>query len=364
MKLLITGGHISPALACIDEISKKSNVEIVFVGRKYNNEREKTLSFEYDEITGRKIKFINITAGRLTRFFSLRNIRNAMNFPIGFMQAFSILKKEKPDVILTFGGYIGLPIAIVGHFLKIPVYIHEQTIYPGITNRILGKTANKIFISFEQSKKFFQDKNVIVSGNPIRNQVFKTIKKPFEIEENLPVIYVTGGSLGSHSINVHIDEIIPKLLENYIVIHQVGNVSEYNDYSRLVERRNELPARLQKRYFLRAHFQTEEVGYLYSIADLVICRSGANTFFELIALKKPAILIPLPWSAHNEQQKQAEIIAKAGAGEIFNQTGKSEDLFSLIKKIMNNKDEYIANFKKLETHYPKNAAEIIASEIG
>lgn len=363
MKLLVTGGHISPALACIDEISKKEDLEIVFVGRKHNNEREKTTSMEFAEITSRNIKFINLTAGRVTRLLNLRSFLNWFNFPIGFFQSLIVLKKEKPDAILTFGGYIALPIAIVGNFLGIPVYIHEQTVHPGSTNRVLGNVAKKIFLAFDEAKKYFPPQKVIVVGNPIRKQVFEIINKPFSIDEKLPVIYVTGGSLGSHSVSMLIEPIIMKLLEKYIVIHQAGNVAQYNDFSRLTEMRINLPEKLQKRYFLRSHFQTHEIGYIYSQADLVIGRSGANTFSELVSLKKPSILIPLPWSANGEQQKQAEILKNSGAAEIFDQSGKSSDLLILIEKMIKDLEKYRQSFNNLNSLYSRNAAEQITAEI-
>lgn len=363
MKILITGGHLTPALAIIDELRSRENIEIIFVGRKYAVESEKTLSFEFKEIEKRGIKFIPLHAGRLTRFVSFRNLRSLLKIPLGFIQAFQILQREKPKIILSFGGYLALPVAIGGAILQIPVYTHEQTINPGLANRIIGIFAKKIFIAFEEAKKYFNSKKVVVTGNPVRYSIFKVRSKPFEIKSKLPVIYITGGSLGSHSINEHIKKIVAKLLDCYIVIHQTGDTKEYHDFEDLTDIQNKLPTELKDRYFLRKHFFDEEIGYIFSQSDLVIARAGANTFFELLYLQKPALFIPLPWSAHKEQQKHAQIFQKHKIGEIFNQSYPSKNLLELIEQMMANIKVYQDNFRKINLYANQKASETIVKNI-
>jgi UDP-N-acetylglucosamine--N-acetylmuramyl-(pentapeptide) pyrophosphoryl-undecaprenol N-acetylglucosamine transferase len=247
--------------------------------------------------------------------------------------------------------------------MRIPVFTHEQTIEPGLSNRVIGRFAKKIFLSFKLSRRYFKKRNTEVTGNPVREQIRKVNKKPFSLKKTNPVIYVTGGSLGSHSINLLIEEILPELLEEYTLIHQAGNVKEYNDFERLNNYAKTLPEELQNRYFLREHFSTEELGYVYSITDLVIGRSGANTFFELLELEKPAIFIPLPWSAHKEQQKQAELYKKNGLGEVFYQTGKSKDLLALIYSTIENIATFKKQFSKTDLSYARNAAQTIIKTV-
>ncbi|MBI4004814.1 UDP-N-acetylglucosamine--N-acetylmuramyl-(pentapeptide) pyrophosphoryl-undecaprenol N-acetylglucosamine transferase [Candidatus Roizmanbacteria bacterium] len=362
MKLLVTGGHISPALAFIDEFVERNN-RIVFVGRKYSNERDRSITFEYREVQKRKIPFQHIKTGRFTRILSFRNLSNLLFIPVGFLQSFYILRKEKPDAILTFGGYIAFPVAIIGWFMKIPLYTHEQTIHPGMTNRVVGMFARKVFISFEDSKRYFPSHKIVYSGNPIRGEIFKTLDIPFPVSQIKQTIYITGGSLGAHSINVHIKNILPQLLEKYTVIHQTGNVAEYNDHQQLLALRSQLPEDLKQRYFLREHFSSSEIGYVYSIADIVVGRCGANTFFELIALKKPSVIVPLPWSAYGEQEKQAQLLQSAGVAEIFHQSEESAKLLAIIAKMIDNKEAHTAHFDKLNSLYKKNAAEIISQTI-
>lgn len=356
MKILITGGHITPALAVIEELERQKTGKIVFIGRKYALDFEKTPSFEYQVIKKRGIKFINLRAGRLSRILSLKSLLNLLKFPLGLTGAFRVLKKEAPDLVLSFGGYVALPIGLAAYGLKIPVFTHEQTIIPGLTNRLIGRFAKKVFVSFPASKKYFKQEKVELTGNPLRRAIFKVKKKPFVISQNQPTIYVTGGSLGSHSLNLQIEKILPQLLSKFQVIHQVGDTEQYQDFERLSNINH-------KNYFIKKHFYDDEIGYIYSISDLVVSRAGANTIFELIALKKPSILIPLPWSAAGEQLTQAQLLKDQAVADVFNQDDESELLLSKIAKVVKEIRQYKKNFAPLEHLYKKDAAKNIVSQI-
>lgn len=364
MKLLITGGHLSPALALIGELQKtKQDIDIIFVGRKYPTDQERTLSLEYKEINKKNLDFVSLEAGRLTRAITVSSLIGILKIPIGFYKAFFIINKYRPNYIMSFGGYLALPIVFWGYVFKIPVFTHEQTIKPGLANKLISFISKKIFVSFDEVTNNFPKNKTFVSGNPVKPSVFKIYEKPFEIIKDRPVIYITGGSLGSHSINEHIKKIIAKLLNCYIVIHQVGDTKEYHDYEDLLIIKNKLPKELRSRYFLVKHFFDDQIGYIYHNTDLVIGRSGANTFFELLALSKPALFIPLPWSSGREQQHHAEIFAKAGCGEIFHQISPSEKLLRLIDQMMDKIDYYKGNFKYLSKLYKKNVSKYIINEI-
>ncbi len=346
-KILITGGHVTVALAVIDELLKSQKPDsIIFVGRKSANENEKSESFEYQEVTARNIRFIHLETGRGAQLFK---------FIGGLVKAFKLLSKEKPNVILSFGGYIALPIAIAGKMFGIKIITHEQTIEPGSANRIIGHIAKKICISFPETESLFDKSKVVLTGNPVRQSIFKP-KNKILIPENYPCIYVTGGSIGSHAVNVHVENILKELLKKYVVIHQSGNISEFGDFERLNKLRDFLPQDLKSRYILKPHFLDGEIADAYAFADLVVSRSGANTFFELIALGKPALFIPLPWSARNEQQKHAEIFKNHGAGEIFVQDEPSKKLLETIEMMVSKTDHYRLNVKKL-AHYNKPNAQ-------
>lgn len=362
-KMLITGGHVTPALAVVDAlIEKEISCDVVFVGRKYVNRRETAYSFEYNEVIKRSIPFIHLEAGRFTRIASFQSMLSLIKIPAGLLSAFKIISEQKPEIVLTFGGYIGLPIAIAASMHRIPVYSHEQTIHPGVANRFISKLAQNIFVSFPESAKYFNKKRVIVSGNPIRKSVFTKGRDIFKLP-NMPCIYITGGSLGAHSVNTHIERILPELLKTFVVIHQTGNVREFKDYERLSAFKETLEPALASRYFIQEHFLDDEIGWVYSVADFVIGRSGANTFFKLMALKKPAVFIPLPWSANDEQRRQALIFKDRGLGEVFEQNRSSTELLALIEKVSAHLSDYQKRFLLIDQDYHTHAENTIIDTI-
>ena len=345
MKIMVTGGHFTPALALIEGL--KNNYQFVFVGRQFSQEKN-ALSLEYQEISRLKIPFYNLESGRFNR--------QCFKLITGLDRARTILEKEKPDLVFSFGGYLGFPVCLAAKLKNIPVVVHEQTSKPGLANRLTGQFARTIFIAFPEAAKSFPQQKTIVSGNPLRQEIFKIIRQPIQLKEKIPVIYITGGSLGAHSINNLVEAILPKLLQNYYVIHQTGNVQEYGDYYRLSQIKN-------KRYFPVEHFSSLEIGAIYNSADLIISRAGANTYFELLALKKPALLIPLPWSANHEQQRHAELFQQAGCGEIFRQEKDPQQLLALIKHMLAKIAFYQNNIKQLPNNNPQHAIKIISQTI-
>ena len=365
--LLITGGHPTPALAVIDYIKKHTlPYHLLFVGRKYNNPRERSMSFEYQEIKRMGVPFIHLVTGRMTRLVSLKIFVDMLRIPIGFIHAFIILFTKSPDAVLSFGGYIAAPIAFSASILHIPVYTHEQTIHPGSANIFIGKRAKRIFVSFEESRQFFPNEKVVVTGNPVRSAIFESHQNKRYFHNTHPTLYVTGRSLGSHAINKDIETLLPELTKHFNVIHQTGNIREFNDYGRLKKAKNNLPPDQQKRYIVQEHFFAAEIGSVYTQADMVVSRAGANTLFEWFVLGKPAILIPLPWSAHDEQRKHALLFAKYKVGRVFEQQRPSHELFEMITEMMENRKTYENHFKAVPaifTQKPDRAIQHILQEI-
>lgn len=366
MKILVTGGHPAPALAVIDYARSHrqfENVTFTFVGRKFNNQREESLSYEYKEITERGILFYHLTTGRVTRLFDLNSLKNLFYIPFGFYNAWRILSEVKPNRILTFGGYIALPIAYVASRMNIPVYVHEQTIAPGIATKKIGKIAKKIFLSFPDSQKGLDEDKCIVTGNLVREAVFEKSELSFPLPKNQPVLYITGGSLGSHSVNKHIEKLLPQLLKQFTVIHQTGNMKEYNDYQRLTQVRESLPEVLKSKYTILEHIPASQIGTIFQAADVIVSRSGANTVTELVALKKPSVLIPLPWSARGEQMLQAQLLEKAGVAEVFEQQSETSELYEKIQTVYNNREQMRAGFKSLAVLYNPNAPRTVLETV-
>lgn len=336
MKIVIVGGHLSPALAVLEKLKKEN---VFYIGRVHSFEGDNAFSLEYREITKLGIPFFSLKTARFQRKFTRYTLSSFLKMPVGFYQALRILNKVKPDVVLAFGGYLSVPVGLAASVLRIPLVIHEQTLEIGFANKILSFFAKKICISFQSSEKFFPKEKTVLTGNPIRPQILNLKDK--KNKNAIPVIYITGGSTGSHAINELVGKSLEKLLENYNVFHQTGNSKIYNDFEKLTVIKNNLEKNKSKNYSLTKFLSPESSSLMLEKADLVIGRSGINTITELIYLKKPAILIPLPFSQRNEQKKNAEYMKSLGLAEVLEQNLITPDLFILtILAMFKNIDKY------------------------
>ncbi len=357
MRLVITGGHFSPAQCVIEALPQDS--QVFFIGRKSSFEGDKSPTLEYQTIKSLNIPFIDLPSGRFQRKFTIRTIPSLIKLPYGFGKSITILRKIRPDVVLGFGGYVSLPVSLAAYFLKIPVVIHEQTLQVGVSNKIIAMWAKMICVSWNSSKDFFPGKNVIVTGNPVRKEIIEaanTDKKPDE-----SIIYITGGSTGSHFINSLIERSVEKLLGRYSVIHQTGDSKKFNDFERLQELKKTLPADLAKKYRIEKFIESKEAGIVLQKATLVVGRAGMNTVTELIFLKKPCFLIPLPIAAKGEQHQNAFFIKELGLGEIMEQDELSvENFISKIDYMMSSIDKYRLSPESENLIEKKAAAHIVS----
>lgn len=361
MKIVITGGHFSPAYSIIKKLNKKD--EILVLGRRYAFEGDKNETFEYKICKENNIPFKNIKAGRLQRAITRHTLPSLLRFPKGIYQARKYLKEFNPDVVVTFGGYIALPVAIAAYILKIPVILHEQTLGVGLSNALISKFASVVLISFESSRRNLKNKNVILTGNPIRDEIFDG-QKPEEVESSKPIIYITGGSTGSHAINSLIKEVLPELLSEYIVVHQTGNSKQFCDFDSLLKFKHSLNPDLQKNYLVKEFFTPQEVGWLFQNASLVVSRSGINTVSELLAFGAVSLLIPLSYGKINEQPENAEFFKKSGLGEYLEQDSITpQKLLVTINDMIRQRKKYIANKKKAQKLIDLNAADKIIDQI-
>ncbi|MBA3723268.1 MAG: UDP-N-acetylglucosamine--N-acetylmuramyl-(pentapeptide) pyrophosphoryl-undecaprenol N-acetylglucosamine transferase [Candidatus Levybacteria bacterium] len=346
MKLLIVaggGGHFAPALAVLDKLPKEW--EVLVVGRKYAFEGDEALSFEYQTAQKLGIPFTPITTGRLQRKLSTHTISSLLKIPVGLSQATKILKDFKPDVVLSFGGYIAVPIAVAAKMQKIPIVLHEQTLQAGLSNKIVSKFADKICISWKYSEQFFPKDKTVLTGNPLRKEFFEYADSSRHGSNNKhPLLYVTGGSGGAHGINLLVEGALEKLLENYLVIHQTGSATEFGDYDRLQQKRASFPEHLQKRYELTKFVPSDQVVSMIQHADLVIARSGIGTVSELLYLGKPCMLIPLPYGQQHEQLTNAQFVQSTGLGEVFEQDVLTPELF--VEKVQ----EMLSNIETYKSH--------------
>lgn len=359
MKIVITGGHFSPAHAVIKKIRR--NNEILVIGRKYAFEGDTNETHEYRICQKENIPFKVLNAGRLQRKFSKHTIPAALKFPGGVFIALKLLKEFKPDVVVTFGGYIGLPVTIAAFILHTPVVLHEQTQGAGLSSRLIGKFASVILLSFNSSKTYFGNKTTILTGNPIRPEIFED-GEMLNLATDKNIIYITGGSTGSRLINQTLYEILPELLKDFTVVHQTGNSKESEDFEKFRQFRQKLSSKLQNNYIVKEFFSPENVSWLLKNASLVVSRAGINTIFEMMVCKSPGLLIPLEIGQENEQKENARFFARIGMGTYIEQ--KDLDPIGLLLRIramIKEQKKYKDNAKNADPYIIKNADENIAT---
>ncbi len=358
MKILICGGHLTPALAVIKKLPK--DTEIVYIGRKHALEGDSALSLEYQVINKLGIQFIDLKMGRLQRHLSKHTLKSLFKIGLGFFNASKIINAEKPDIILGFGSYISLPLGIMAARKKIPLIIHEQTFQVGLTNKILSKFAKKICVSWESSFKYFPKNKTILTGNPVLEEYFTTQRhsdKAQNADSKIKKLVFVGGSLGSHFMNNLVIETLPKLGENYEIFHQTGDAKEFNDFEKLEKIKNNLPPKYKNRYRITKFIDPSDVKEIFQNADIIISRAGVNTVSALLVLEKPAILIPIPFNK-SDQMSNATFFKNSGLGIVLDQEKlRANDLLETINNFSENINKYKSNLedKFLEIH--KTAAE-------
>lgn len=363
MKILITGAHFTPAVAVIEELKKYPEVKLVYVGRISTQEGDPSLSQESQFLPRLGVKFIPITAGRLQREFTIYTIPSLLRIPIGLIHALFIILKEKPDVILSFGGYVALPSVFAGWLFSIPIIVHEQTLISGLANGISAFFADKIAISFRSGDEI-DNKKTFVSGNPIRSIVtrpdgnLRKYNKIFNVarRERLPVILISGGNQGSHIINETVETCVEKLTKIICVIHVTGD-NKFRDFERLRDL-----GEYGGRYLVKKWIG-EEYGAILQKVDLVVSRAGVNTLTELTYLGKTALVIPIPHLYQDEQNKNAKYFKKLGLVRILPQNElNSETLFKNIESCLNDLNHLSKQAKKTLDFIIPDAAKRLALE--
>lgn len=351
--IVICGGHITPAMAVIDALG--DDVSIVFIGRKHATEDSRTPSFEYQLITKKGIRFIPITTGRLQRHVSWHTIPSLLKIPVGLVQAIRYCSRERPSLIVSFGGYVALPVAIAAWICGIPVITHEQTRVAGLANKIIARIAERVCVTAPETIAHFPKRKAALTGLPMREGVFTPPKQPpFAVDlAKYPMIYVTGGGAGARSLNRLVFPLLAGLLEKYTIVHQVGDAS--------------LPE-AQKirsgRYIVASYFPLTTVSWILAHAALVIGRSGANTVMELAALGKVAILVPLPWSGGGEQKMNADWLERYGGATVLDQREATPQILEKkIHEVQKNISVFQHRASAFASHVPRDGTKRFIREI-
>lgn len=314
-KIVITGGHFTPGLAVLDSL-REQDWEVHWIGEQKALEGEEPRTLEYQILPQLDVPFWSLTSVKFNRKFPFSTLLNFWRFPLAFLQSLRLLSKIRPNVVLSFGSYVSVPVCLAAYLIGIPVVVHEQTAASGLANRLVSRIARKIAVSFPSSSIDFPVAKTVLTGNPVRTSIHKVVKLRLKKRVGRPpVLYITGGSRGSQIINRAVGEILSQLLKIVRIYHQTGTL----DLLKMQKIKNRIHPSLAEKYEVSAHYTPGEVEEIYRKADLVVSRAGANTVSELAAVALPAILIPIPWVEQDEQNRNAKILANEGAAVILPQ---------------------------------------------
>ena len=290
-----TAGHVTPNIALLPSL-QKAGYEITYVG-------------SYDGIEKRLIEdfnipYIGISTGKLRRYFDPKNFTDPFRVLKGFSEAKKFLKEYKPDVVFSKGGFVSVPVVRAAAALKIPCIIHESDMTPGLANKLCFPVATKICCNFPETFDSLPEKKAVLTGTPIRKELTEGSKlaglEMCGFTANKPVIMVIGGSLGAANVNKAVRDALPQLLENFQVVHLCGKDKLDN-------------LLLTTEGYKQFEYLKAELKDIFAMADIVISRAGANAICELLALRKPNILIPLPAaSSRGDQLLNADSFEKQG----------------------------------------------------
>lgn len=335
--IVLTGGHAATtAISVIKEIKKShSNWKLFWIGPKSAVEGKFVPTLASTIMPTLGVTYLPLTTGRLQRRFTIWTIPSLLKIPFGFIQSIDLLLKTHPKVVVSFGGYASVPVCYVAWFLRIPVFIHEQTVAVGLANKLTSFIAKKIFIARIESSRYFPKKKTVLIGNPVSPEILK-IKPKVKLSKT-PTIYITGGSSGAQRINSLVAESLYDLVKKYKVIHQTGSL----DFDKFKELRAQFPSDLKERYEARDFINPEAVPDIFAKSDLIISRGGANTLSEIMVTKTPSIIIPIPWTAYDEQTKNAKIVENTGIALVLEEKNLTP------KNLLDSIDHVVQNWSKM-----------------
>jgi len=325
-----TIGPVTPLLAVYEQLKKDhSNWSYLWVGTKTGPERKL--------IAEKQLSFYSLPVVKLDRFLSIRNLLVPFTLIYACIQAYKLLKELNPSMVMTAGGFMAVPLVWMAKVLKIPCHIHQLDIKPGLANKLSAPFAKSITVTFPSSLKDYSEAKTTLTGGPVREEIFSPSTNVFNFEKNKPTVFVFGGGTGAKALNEFVWGGLEEFVKFANIIHLTGK-----------EKGNDLKAE----GYIQKEFLTDEMAEAYAKADLVITRGGLGTFLELAALKKPAIIIPIP---HSHQEKAAHIL---------DQTTLSPQLFvAQVKKLLNDKEKLAEYKNTIHRFYQKEASKKIATVI-
>lgn len=329
-----TAGHVTPNIALLPRL-KELQYDVHYVGSYTGIEKELIEPFH--------IPYHGISSGKLRRYFSMKNFTDPFRVLKGFHEANKLIKTLKPDVIFSKGGFVSVPVVMAGKQNRVPVIIHESDMTPGLANKLSMSSATKICCNFPETLKHLPSEKAVLTGSPIRQELLSGDREAARafcgFTADKPVILIIGGSLGAASVNKAVRSILPKLLEQFQVIHLCGK-------GKLDESLAGISGYAQFEYIQK------ELKDLFALTDIVISRAGANAICELLALHKPNILIPLSASAsRGDQILNARSFERQGFSIVIEEEELTDQkLLTEITRLYQNRADYISAMKHSAMH--------------
>ncbi len=279
-----TAGHVTPNIALIERLRSEA-WQCIYIGS--------SQSIEEDLMAQQSVRFFSIATGKLRRYFSWQNFLDPFKILYGTLQAFYYLKKIKPTIVFSKGGFVSFPVVLAAWLCRIPLIAHESDLTPGLTTKLSVPFVRYVCVTFDKAKQFFKNKqHVKVTGTPLRQSLFKGEQAKglalCQFDSSKPCLLIIGGGLGSVAINTMVRNCLDALLPHFHVVHLCG--------------KGKVDESIKQDGYRQFDYVNEEMPDLYAMADLVISRSGANSVCEILALNKPHIFIPLPLNASRGDQ--------------------------------------------------------------
>lgn len=347
-KIILTGGgtagHVTPNLALLPSL-RKEEFEIHYIGS-YNG-------IERRLIEDAGIPYDGISSGKLRRYFDIKNFSDPLRVLKGYGQAKRLMKQYRPDIVFSKGGFVSVPVVLAAKHYKIPVIIHESDMTPGLANKICIPAAQKVCCNFPETLNYLPKDKAVLSGSPIREELLTGDRlsglQYAGLSANRPVILVIGGSLGSVTVNHAVRSILPKLLSQFQVIHICGkgNLDE---------------SLIGTSGYVQYEYVDKPLRHLFAAAVLIISRAGANSICEILALRKPNILIPLSAAAsRGDQILNANSFAKQGFSTVLEEEVLTSD--TLYQAVSDTYKKRTAFIEAMEKSTLNNAVETIMNLI-
>ena len=335
-----TAGHVTPNIALLPKLYELG-YDVHYIGS-YNG-IEKTL------IENCHVPYYGISSGKLRRYFDLKNFSDPFKVVKGFSEAAKLLKKLKPDVVFSKGGFVSVPVVLAAKQQRIPVIIHESDMTPGLANKLSIPAASKVCCNFPETISHLPKGKAVLSGSPIREELLSGSRakalKFTGLSGSKPVLLIIGGSLGSVLVNEAVRSILPKLLKKFEIIHLCGKGKLDHSLSAM-------------NGYVQYEYISEELKDLFALSDIVISRAGANSICEFLALRKPALLIPLSAAAsRGDQILNANSFQKQGYAAVLEEEQLNGDtLYDALSNLWENRESYV---NAMETSPMGNAIETI-----